>query len=492
MNLSKSKYCEGITCLKKLWLSTYKKEVGEEIKESVLDNGTEVGELAKNLFGKYTDIPFDTNLDNMITMTSELLSNKNIIITEASFNYNGNFCSVDILVKKNNELEIYEVKSSTEVKDIYLDDISYQYYVLTKLRYKVTKASIVTINSKYVRKGSLNLNELFTINDVSKEVLSKQEEVEENISYINKFLTKQEPDIDLDNHCTKPYECPYFNYCTRNLEVPNIFSIRGMTFNSKLKLYKKQLITFKEALTQKLNPKYKEQIEFELFNKDPKIVKEHIKEFLNTLSFPIYFLDFETYQESIPSYDGISPYMQVPFQYSLHILYKDGSLEHKEFLSEAGIDPRRSLAEQLVKDIPLNACSLAYNMAFEKRVLKDLANLYPDLSKHLLDIREKMKDLMIPFYNRDYYTKEMQGSYSIKYVLPALFPNDRSLDYHNLPVVHKGDEASNAFYTLANHTKEEQEVIRNGLLVYCGLDTFAMVKIYEKLLEVTDNKSLKL
>ena len=187
----------------------------------------------------------------------------------------------------------------------------------------------------------------------------------------------------------------------------------------------------------------------------------------------------------IPLYNYVSPYEQIPFQYSLHILYEDGKLVHKEFLAEPDIDPRESLAKQLIEDIPRDVCSVAYNMSFEKNVIKKLAEVYPDLREHLLNIRDNMKDLMIPFYKRWYYMKEMEGSYSIKYVLPALFPNDPSLNYKNLPLVHKGDEASNTYKDLGNHTKEEQETIRHGLLVYCELDTFAMVKIYEKIIEVT-------
>lgn len=234
-----------------------------------------------------------------------------------------------------------------------------------------------------------------------------------------------------------------------------------------------------------INPKYLEQIDFEINNKEDKIDKENIQDFMNTLTYPIYFLDFETFQQSIPEFDEVSPYMQIPFQYSLHYIEKEnGELKHKEFLAESGTDPRRKLAERLVHDIPKNVCVTAYNMGFEKGVIKKLAELYPDLSAHLLNIRENIKDLMIPFSQRYYYTKAMQGSYSIKYVLPALYPNDPELDYHNLPVVHNGGEASDTFLSLIGKPKEEQERLRNGLLVYCKLDTYAMVKVWEKLKEV--------
>ena len=187
---------------------------------------------------------------------------------------------------------------------------------------------------------------------------------------------------------------------------------------------------------------------------------------------------------AIPEYDGISPYDQVPFQYSLHYYEKEGAeLKHKEFLAPASVDPRRKLAESLVKDIPKDVCVLAYNMSFEKNVIKKLANLYPDLNSHLMNIHSNINDLMIPFKNRDYYTKDMHGSYSIKYVLPALFPNDPDLDYQKLDLIHNGSEAMDSYANLSKMSKEVQKKVRNNLLKYCYLDTYAMVKIYDKLKE---------
>ncbi len=209
-----------------------------------------------------------------------------------------------------------------------------------------------------------------------------------------------------------------------------------------------------------------------------------IKKFLPTLSYPIYHLDFETFQQAVPEFIGCHPYEQIPFQYSLHVEYEDGRLEHFAFLAKEGEDPRRALAEQLVKDIPMGVCSAAYNMSFEKTVLKHLAEEFPDLSGQLMDIHDNMHDLMIPFQKQYYYSKAMQGSYSIKYVLPALWPDDPELDYHNLEGVHNGSEASAAFADMANHTPEEIEQMRENLLKYCGLDTYAMVKVLKKLKEI--------
>lgn len=485
MYLSKTKYCDAIQCNKMLWLETNKPTMAEVINnQSVLDNGTKVGELARSLFGKHVTIEFDNNLDVMIENTIIALKKMNTVVCEASFDYQNNFCSVDILKKVGNTYEIYEVKSSTEVSDIYLDDISYQYYVLNGLNYNVSKAFIVHLNSGYFRHGELELNKLFVTHDVTDIVLEKQSEVDSKIKEINEYMKQDEENKKLGLYCFKPYDCPFFKYCSKNLPENNVFNIRNMQNKKKIDLYNDGIISYEELLNTDIDKKYKQQIEYELNNLEDYINKDKIKEFLGTLSYPLYFLDFETFQMAIPLYDNISPYMQVPFQYSLHYYEDKNILKHKEFLSKEDIDPRRLLAESLIHDIPKDVCVLAYNMSFEKNVIKNLALLYPDLRDNLMNIHDNIKDLMIPFKNRDYYTKDMHGSYSIKYVLPSLYPNDPSLDYHNLDDVHNGSEAMSSFANMGKLSKEEKEKLRHNLLKYCELDTYAMVKIFDKLNEV--------
>ncbi len=485
MNLSKSRYCRGIQCPKMLWLEKYKPDVMEESdNSSVLEQGNVVHEVARYLFGEHINIEYTDNLNEMIKDTYRTIeSYEDIIITEASFNYEKNFCSVDILKKNKDNYEIYEVKSSTGVHDVYINDASYQYYVLTSLGLNVTKCSIITINSSYERVGNIELDKLFTINDITNEVKSLQPKVKENIKKINTYMDSDiERNEAIDDHCYNPYLCPFFSYCTRNLPHPNVFDITKTPGVTAMKLYKQGYITFEDLLKAKIGKKYRERIEYDLYDKPDHIDKLSIKEFLDTFSYPLYFLDFETYQMPIPLYDYVHPYEQVPFQYSLHYYEKEnGELLHTEYLGIPGTDPRRALAEQLVKEIPLNVCTLAYNMSFEKGVIKRLATIYPDLSEHLMNIHNHIKDLEDPFSKRYYYTKDMAGSSSIKKVLPALFPDDPSLDYHNLDLIHNGAEAMNSFAKMATMSKEELEYTRERLLRYCELDTYAMVKIYKKL-----------
>lgn len=485
MNLSKSKYCNGLQCKKMLWLYKNKLEEKEEVNnQSVFDNGNDVHEVARKLLGEDINIPFNEDLTQMIKDTEEVMKQEKVIITEASFSYENNFCSVDILKKEGNTYEIYEVKSSTELKDVYVDDVSYQYFVLTSLGLKVEKCYVAILNNRYVRKGKLDLNQLFKKIDVTDEVVSKQAQVKQMIKDMNKYMEqKKEPQDDIGIHCFKPYKCPFFKYCTRHLPERNIFEINEINVNEKLKLYVEGIVSLEDLLKEDISNEAKQHIEYELYDKEDYIDKKSIKEFLNTLSEPLYFLDFETFALPIPKYDGTRPYQQVPFQYSLHYI-EEGMLYHKEFLAESGVDPRKLIAESLVRDIPKNVPVLAYYMSFEKGRIKELAETFPDLKDHLMSIHDNIKDLIVPFKNRSYYAKGMHGSASIKYVLPAMFPNDESLNYKNLELVHNGDEAMNIYARLGEYPKEEQEYIRERLLKYCELDTYAMVKIYEKLKQI--------
>ena len=168
MNLSKTSYTKGVTCEKYLWLSCNKpNEAEESSNEAIFDNGKEVGELARGLFGDYTLIDYDLGFPGMIEETNKALKNNTKIICEASFNYDGNFCSVDILKNDNDGVELYEVKSSTNSKNIFIDDISYQTWVVKKCGLNVKKSCIVYINNEYVKDGYLDLNKFFIIEDVT-------------------------------------------------------------------------------------------------------------------------------------------------------------------------------------------------------------------------------------------------------------------------------------------------------------------------------------
>lgn len=496
MFFSKSKYCGLWQCPKIAWLKKYKPEeyVIDESTKSRMENGNIVGDLAMQLFGDYNEVTTytDNKLDipKMIEKTKQYMLDGLNNICEASFNYNGLYCAVDILRKQDNGYAIYEVKSSThEDNYIYIVDIAYQKYVLEHCGVKVADTYLVNINSDYIFDGTLKLNELFKITDVWKFVVDEQKEVEEKIKMAESLLeNEEEPNIDISCNCNNPYKCGFWKYCSKHLPKPSVFDLYRLNFNKKIEYYNRNIISFQDLENTGwfLGEIRNRQIDYALHDKGIYIDKQGIKKFLDTLSYPLYFLDFETQQPIIPIYKGTRPYQQIPFQYSLHYIENEGGeLKHKEFLGISGEDPRRSLAEALCNDIPAGACVLAYNKSFECGRIGELAETFKDLQRHLSAIEFSIKDLLDPFRQGYYYRKEIGGSFSIKSVLPAMFPNDPSLNYHNLEGVHNGGEAMSIYPKIKDMPPEEQKVARHNLLKYCELDTFAMVKIWQELVKIT-------
>ncbi len=491
-SISKSKYCKAVQCPKILWLDKYKPELAEDTgSEAVLENGTEVGDLARQYFGDYTLVEFSVDKAAMCAETDRYIKEGKTIIAEASFLYDNCFCSVDLLRVEGDHVDIIEVKSSTDIHDIYYDDMAFQYYVLSNAGYKVNAVYNLHLNREYERKGDLNLEGLFKMEDCTQESKARQVFIEPRLKEIREIIEqKDEPLRELDVYCEDPYECAFKEYCHKDIPENSVFCINRLNKKTKYKYYHEGIISFDDIMNKnpKLSANQYEQVKAVVNNTPPKVDKTEIQNFLNTLSFPMYHLDFETFQQAIPQYDGVKPYMQIPFQYSLHVQRsKDSPEEHYEFLAKEGEDPRRALAESLCKDIPKDVCALAYNMSFEKTVIKNLAARFPDLSDHLMNIHDNMHDLMIPFQKQYYYQKEFQGSYSIKYVLPALCPGDPELNYKALEGVHNGSEAMATYAALPKHTPEEIEVIRKQLLAYCRLDTLAMVKVLEKLYQIVNS-----
>ena len=495
--LSKSKYCGLWQCPKIAWMRKYKPDE-VEVDGSVvsrMEAGNVVGDLAMGLFGDFVEVTAyngdKLNLNKMIADTKAEMDKGTEIICEASFQYNGLYCAVDILKKENGGWAIYEVKSSTKHEDstddkpVYIADVAYQKYVLENCGINVTGTYLVCLNKDYIFDGTLDIDKLFVISDVSDEIKPEEVNIKANLSIAERLLNSaEEPAIDIHEGCKNPYLCGFWKYCTKHIPDPSVFNLYRMPFKKKIDHYRHGRIKYDDLMFsgEVTNPKHLRQMLHYLSEQGDYIDKNGIQDFLDTLSYPIYFLDFETMQPVIPEYVGTHPYAQIPFQYSLHYIeYEGGPLLHKEFLAESGTDPRRAIAEQLCADIPMNVCVTAYNKAFECTRLKELAEFFPDLAEHLLNIKENIIDLLVPFQSGYYYNKAMGGSFSIKSVLPALFPNDPALDYHNLDQIHNGGEAMTIFPKIKDMPTEEQTTTRHNLLKYCELDTYAMVKVWEKL-----------
>lgn len=480
--LSKSQFIRGLQCHKSLYLYKFHKKLRDEVseaQEAIFQAGTDVGILAQQLFPNGIEIPFEGHsFSEQCKKTDNAINDGIPSIYEATFIHDSLFARVDILSRDGEGWAINEVKSSTEVKAVHVNDVAFQYFILNSLGLPVSRATLVHINNQYVRHGEIDVSELFTINDITADILPLQDEIRIQIQDAREMLKGDIPDIDIGEHCYSPYECDFMGHCWKHIPEQSVFSLRGRGIK-KFELYQDGIIKLEDIPVERLPEHAQIQVEAALEKKDF-IDKEAIKEFLDTLWYPMAFLDFETFMSSVPLFDNTRPYEQVPFQYSLHVLdAPDAELKHYEFLAEPDVDPREGLINKLIPEIPDDACVVAYNMSFEKRVLNALKPYFPQHEKQIDSINDNMRDLMIPFRNKAYYSWQMEGSYSIKAVLPVLVPE---LSYKELEIA-DGGMAMNAYHDLGMLHVEDKEKLCKALLEYCKLDTLAMYRIFIKLTE---------
>jgi hypothetical protein len=484
--LSKSTFIRGLQCEKSLYLYKYHyklKDPAPSSLQAIFNQGTNIGVLAQQLFPNGADASPENHFKMVesVAKTLDFISQGETIIYEATFLYNDVLAALDILVKDQEGWKAYEVKSSTKVTETYIKDAAIQYYTISNSGIDLKDISIVHINNQYTKDGELDINRLFTIESVYDQVLEFLPRIPNEVKRLKNVIESSGiPKIDIGPHCSEPYDCDFKGTCWKHIPDYSVFDISRLNTDKKFNLYNKGVITLNQIDLgeESLNPNQVLQVQSEI-NGTSYIDNIKIRKFTEGLNHPLYFLDFETVGPAVPVYDGSRPYQQLVFQYSLHKQETlISSIEHKEYLANPSQDPRIGFIEQLIEDCSNSGDILVYNIGFERGKLNDLIEIFPEYSNKLEGIINRLKDLMIPFQQKWYYTPEMRGSYSIKAVLPALVPE---LSYNDLDIK-DGGTASNTFLSMINGTFQGNiEEARRQLLEYCKLDTFAMVKILEKI-----------
>ena len=488
-SLSKSTFIRGLRCEKSLYLYKHHYKLKDPTPSSlqaVFDQGINIGLLAQELFPNGVDASPENHFKMVesVGKTIDFISQGQTIIYEATFLYKNVLAALDILVKDKEGWKAYEVKSSTKVSDTYIKDAAIQYYTIKNSGIDLKDISIVHVNNEYTRDGELDIHQLFTIESVYDQVLGFLPRIPNEVRRLKNVIDSPEvPNVDIGNHCFEPYDCDFRGTCWKHIPDYSVFDISRLNKDKKFDLYNKGVITLDDIdLSQtNLNANQVLQVQSEI-NGTSHIEIEEIRNFTNGLNYPLYFLDFETIGPAVPKYNGSRPYQQLVFQYSLHIQEtSESEIEHREYLADPSQDPRIGFIKQLIQDCGSSGDIIVYNIGFEKGKLKDLTEVFLEYSNELRGIVNRLKDLMIPFQKKWYYTPEMKGSYSIKSVLPALVPE---LSYNDLEIK-EGGTASNIFLSMTKGTFEgDVKETRKQLLEYCKLDTYAMVKILEKLLQV--------
>ena len=494
--ITKTNFIEGMRCQRCFWFkyNGYKdsNQNDPQVKQR-LEDGEVVGQKVKGIFPKGVDIPFlKGDYLKMHDLTLKEINNGAEVIFEGSFLVDDIFIRVDVMHKTSSGWNIYEVKSSSSIKPEHKEDVGIQWLVLKQIKeLNLQDIYVITLDKEYSKQDDHKLQHFFKTTCLTDAVKTNQNNIATTLNNLKKISSMDSPPkIRKSSHPKKNHKCSLKEYCWPDgfEEKDSIFKLRKMWDSKKLALFEQGIDVFSKI---KNISDYSDiqqiQIKSTINNKEI-INKNIINDFISTISYPISYLDFETYSEPIPSHKNQKPNETMPFQFSLHIQEDENTTigpqtGNIEFLANHMADPRRDIAEALLNNIPSKGTIITYHKSFEKRVIKELAKFCPDISKELLKLNERIVDLKDPFADGGYYHPDFVGSFSIKKVLPALCGDDQNLNYDDLNIKN-GAMASSVFRDLKNMNEDEILKLRADLKKYCWLDTYAMYVIYKKLLSM--------
>jgi CRISPR/Cas system-associated exonuclease Cas4 (RecB family) len=487
--LSKSRFITGQQCHLRLWYQCYHPELASETSEAqqaIFDVGHEVGELAARLYAGGRLIAEDhLHHEEAVQTTLKVMENQQIpAMFEAAFLYDGIRIRVDILERlENGKWNLIEVKSSTSVKNVHFPDVAIQWYVLQGAGLEVDKAFLMHVNNQYVYDGKeLDLNSFFISSDVTEEVVVMQERVPSMISELKEMLSDSDPPaIFPSRHCNSPYDCEFYEHCTKEMPEHWIIELSGITRTKLNDLAAMGINDIEDIPSTYPLIGLPERIRTSVLNNE-EYISEELERELTDVEYPIHFLDFETISTAIPRYAGTRPYQAIPFQWSNHILQRDSVLEHHDYLCNEDKDPREEFTFRLLSVLGMKGTIFIYS-TYEIRIIKALSEDLPEYRKKLLDTLDRFKDLCA-ILKKHFYHPDFHGSFSLKSVLPVLVPD---MDYKFLEI-QEGGQASLEYLRMIDPSasSEEREKIREDLLPYCEQDTLAMVRIREEMLNRFD------
>ena len=376
--------------------------------------------------------------------------------------------------------DLYEVKSGTSIKKENLYDVTYQFLIANK-QIRIDRVFLLHLNSDYVRHASLNLAELFLAEDVTLQVLDLLEEVDKLKDIA--LETARKPSPEGVKPCLNPRGCPCPAICFPGLPDYSIFDIPRLSAKKKTELLERGIIDIKDVpKTFGLNAKQRQIVDAAQSNREV-INREAIHKEFEHFTFPLYFLDYETCLLAIPLFDGYKAQQQMVFQYSLYKMESPaGAMLHTEHLAVTKDEPSLSLVRQLREDIGSTGTVLVWNKTFEMSRNKEMAAIHPQYAAFLEELNDRIYDLGDCINYGFYLHPKFKGSWSLKNVLPVMVPE---LSYEEMEIG-KGDQAMTAWWAMVNGSlsDEEAEKTKTALLEYCKLDTWAMVKIWEKLYQL--------
>lgn len=483
--LSKSRFMSGLQCHKRLYLELYDPDLAgstDESAQSVFDIGHRTGALARDRYPAGRLIAQDHlhHADAELATQSALGDLGIPAIYEGAFTFDRVGVRADILTRtRDRRFDLFEVKSTLDVKTEHEWDIALQLYVLEGVGLPVRWARLMHLNREYIYPGGdYDLKQLFTSTNLTKRARKRSLDIVSALKAMRQALAgKSPPPISIGPQCSKPYACPFHDHCHQDEPADSIDQLPRLRTRLREQLVSMGILDIKKIPPDfqglsLLQSRVAQAVRTRRRFSDGAISKKLAK-----VKFPIHFVDFETFSPALPLYPGTHPYQMIPFQWSDHILSADGGLSHREFLHTHRDDPRGSFAKSLLETVERKGSIVVYG-SFESTRLKELAKLLPDLAPALERVRKRIID-MYPLIRGHVYDPKFHGSFSIKTVLPVLVPE---LGYDDLEIA-EGNAASLAYAEIqeAGGSPERIVELRTALLAYCKRDTEAMVELFRLL-----------
>lgn len=482
--ISKSKFCAGCQCLKRLYLQVHQPELAAEpdaAAEGIIEQGREVGMLARQLFPGGVEVR-NEGLDKAIRTTRELTANREVpAIFEGTFEHGGVLVRVDVLHRrKDKRWRLIEVKSTTEVKDHHLGDVAIQHRVVTRSGVDLAASCLAHVNREYIYDGgAIDAHRFFRIRNLTRQIERLQPELTVQLRSEFRVLAMPEaPNIPAGRQCSDPFTCEFFGHCNPPIPDDHILRLPRIHASTVAKLVALGVQFIHEipenySLTGRLRRACTSvQTGKPWF--DPELKVE-----FKGLEYPLSFMDFETVNPAIPRFVGMRPYDLIPFQWSVHVQRELGAApEHFEFLATDTSDPRTAFISTLCDALGDRGSIVVYHQQFESQRLTELASWLPEFAGRIRKIESRLWDLL-PVIRNCVYHPAFAGSYSLKSVLPALVPE---MTYEGMEVA-DGRDAGLAWESLVRSglLQAQREHLRKALLAYCGQDTMALVRLLERL-----------
>ncbi|MFH1842600.1 MAG: DUF2779 domain-containing protein, partial [bacterium] len=340
--ISKSKYLNGLQCSKMLWF--HYNDPGafppvDAATQAIFDTGHLAGDLAKQLHPDGIEVPWSRDLAETVAGTRALLPQRQPIF-EASFQEAGCYCRADLLVPADDDAwDLYEVKSSTQVKPVNVADVAFQTQVIETAGLKLNRLYLTHIDTSYVREGEIDPDGLFRSEDITAAARALQHEVAATVARFQTVIGGEQPDVAIGTHCSDPYDCDLWDQCSAFLPEFPVTQLYRARKRKTFELIGQGVTALTDVPPTELSAAQLVQQQV-VASGQTHVEQEPIRAWLDGLEYPLYCFDFETMNPTVPLFDGTRPFQQIPFQYSLHILQaEDADPRHVEFLAEAATDP---------------------------------------------------------------------------------------------------------------------------------------------------------